>query len=248
MTLPLATLNCAVAVAPRCLPLALSTPPLPPGTVIVSDEDGTNGAMATKVKVVGVASSQVPPTFGLRVGVGELVLSESEKRTSIDVSLGTWAAPATGVMDWMANAPDPPPLGLEVGEAAARPPDPRRKVLPTATPPTTTTRTERTRTKVRRRWPDPLDFVAECAPGIARLSESACSVEPTSSSEHSLVSCIEWSGEFPSALRRREAQGRGLRGRPPQPPFVEAIRAATVRSRALISAESVSLAPSAHRM
>ncbi len=142
------------------LPLELSTPPLPPGTVTVSDDDGTSGAVATKAKVVGVTSCHVPATGGMRVGVGDSTLRGSVKRTSMGESLGTWVAPATGVTDCTRKATLLAASGLEVGEAAARPVDPRRRTTP-ATPPTTMTSTATGRTNVNIRRPDPMVFPCE---------------------------------------------------------------------------------------
>ena len=121
----MATVNVAVEDSDRCFPLALVTPPLPPGTVRVSVVEGTKGDEATKAKVSAVISCHVPATAGVRDGVAEWGSRGSEKCTDTVASVGTSVAPAAGVVVTTARGPSWAAAStawtaVVVGDAAAR--------------------------------------------------------------------------------------------------------------------------------
>src|SRR5665213_1711729 len=111
-------------------------PPVPAGTVTVSDDDGTSGAAATKAKVVGVACSQVPGTAGVSVGTGEWADSASENTTVMVASLGTPEAPSAGVTATTLSGRLEAaglPAGVVVGDAETLPDECPTTATPTAT-------------------------------------------------------------------------------------------------------------------
>src|SRR5580704_2389907 len=103
--LPPATVNLTDNGWANRLPAALTTPVSPAGIEIVSDDNGANGAKATKVKVSGVTTCQVPATEGLREGEGEWGSRGTEKCTDTVASVGTPVLPSAGPTDATLRGP-----------------------------------------------------------------------------------------------------------------------------------------------
>src|SRR5258708_2802268 len=92
---PSATVKCTEVSVPRVFPDVLA---MAPGTVTVSVEVGTKGAVATNTKVVGVSSCQDPATAGVRVGWGDDGLRGVENCNEIEASLGIPVALSVGLV------------------------------------------------------------------------------------------------------------------------------------------------------
>ena len=93
---PGATLKCTVVVAASRWPWAPRTPPVPPGTISVSDVPGANGPSASNWTASGERGDQFPGTGGFNVGSGELGVSAVEKSTVTAVPGSTPVSPLPG--------------------------------------------------------------------------------------------------------------------------------------------------------
>ena len=105
-----ATVNVTVNGAASRPPDAPRIPSAPAGTVIVSVVVGTNGAAATKVKVLPPARRHVPATGGLNMGRPVALATGADRVTVTVWSDGTSVAPAAGTVDitasWRTGAVD----------------------------------------------------------------------------------------------------------------------------------------------
>jgi hypothetical protein len=73
---------------------------------MVSDSaaDGTRGAVAAKESVVALTAFQVPATGGLSEGMALVLESGAERWTVMAMSVGTFTAPAAGVVETIDKA------------------------------------------------------------------------------------------------------------------------------------------------